>query len=1186
MRASRRVVSRSPSPGRRPAPTGWAWRWKRLGVLVLEDRSVPAHFTIAGIWDGNPMPAGTLRLDEAAIRTGLADVPALSSGAAGHVVTLPDPRGAGQRFRVWEMSMMEPGLAAQFPEIRTFRGQGIDDPSAVLAADVTLAGFHAQVLAEDGWSIMPTQTVSDGHYSVIYTADDPLPHNGCACALCAAAAAGGEPGPTLFAPPPGEPPETTFGANLRSFRLAVAAAGEYTADAGGSVALALSAITTVINTVNAIYERDCGVHFNLVANNNLIIYTDAATDPYTGTSVTTMLGQNQSNLTSVIGSANYDIGHVFGGLNQGGVASLGVVGNSSTKARGVSTTSNGQPTGNWMNFVTCHEIGHQFNAGHTFNGVSASLDPNRMSGSAWEPGAGDSIMAYPHVTANGQAYSSVFQTYFHAGSINQIVSFVNSIPGVGTTTPTGNGVPAVNAGPDRTIPANTPFLLTMTATDPDGDTLLLGFDQMNLGPALSLGAADNGSSPLFRIYFPAAGKFTRSMPNLTNLLANKTYAPETLPSTNRTLTFRAVARDNKAGGPALDTDDVKYTVVNTGSAFAVTAPNTAVTFNGNSTQTVTWNVAGTTANGINTAKVNILLSTDGGLTYPTTLAAATANDGSEAVTIPNVATTTARIKVEAVGNIFFDVSNANFTITKAPSTFVVTNTADAGAGSLRAAVLSANGTPGPDFITFDPAVFANAQTITLSSGELGITDAVTITGPGAKLLTVSGNNASRVFNLNIPGVGGAVAISGVTIAAGSAAAGAGVLLQDDALTLTDCTVVGNAAAGGDGGGIRVQAGGSLTLRGCTLSGNSADRGAAISLSAGGGTLLVENSTISGNAAVSLGGGVYFRGPAGSVTARSSTITANSAGTSGGGVYRSSLGAGSIDLAGSILSGNTGGAAPDVYSTGPVTANFSAVGSAGGFTLTGADNLPFGADLKLGPLADNGGPTPTHALLPLSPAINAGSNPAGLSFDQRGAGFARVIGSAADIGAFEAQFVTPPSKVTGITVNDGTAQRSRVTSLTVAFDQPVSFSGAPEAAFQIQRQSDGSAVTLAASVDDSGPGTVVTLTFTGGPVEFGSLADGRFTLTVDAGQVANANGQLDGDGDGIGGDNFVVVGSPANGLFRLFGDADGDGDVDATDFGAFRLTFGTAANLAFDFDSDGDVDAADFGQFRLRFGTGV
>jgi len=171
------------------------------------------------------------------------------------------------------------------------------------------------------------------------------------------------------------------------------------------------------------------------------------------------------------------------------------------------------------------------------------------------------------------------------------------------------------------------------------------------------------------------------------------------------------------------------------------------------------------------------------------------------------------------------------------------------------------------------------------------------------------------------------------------------------------------------------------------------------------------------------------------------------------------------------------------------------------------------------------------------------------------------------------YVTPPPRVQSVTINDGSPQRSTVRSLTVTFDQPVFFAGSPAAAFALTSQAGS--VQLAAG---SMVGNSLTLTFSGPLTQFASLIDGKYTLTVLANQVSNV-GPLDGNGDGVGGDNYTF------GFHRLFGDADGDADVDATDFGAFRQAFGTAG-VAFDFDNDGDVDASDFGQFRQRFGMSL
>jgi hypothetical protein len=270
----------------------------------------------------------------------------------------------------------------------------------------------------------------------------------------------------------------------------------------------------------------------------------------------------------------------------------------------------------------------------------------------------------------------------------------------------------------------------------------------------------------------------------------------------------------------------------------------------------------------------------------------------------------------------------------------------------------------------------------------------------------------------------------------------------------------------------------------------------------------------------------------------------------------------------------------------VNLNFSAVGDPDGFTLSGTsgNNLPFGTALGLGMLANNGGPTQTISFPSASPLRNAGSNPAGLTTDQRGPGFSRVVGAAADMGAFE----FPSLQVAGVSVNGGAAQRSRVTSVTVTFNGPAAFAGAVASAFRLSRVGGSAIGSFTAAANIVNGVTVVTLSgFTGSETQFGSLADGRYTLTVFANQVSADGQALDGNGDGQGGDDFTA--GDAQGLFRLYGDVNGDQNVNGFDLGFFRNAFGAQTGdpnyLSFlDFNGDGVINGFDLGQFRTRFGT--
>jgi hypothetical protein len=305
-------------------------------------------------------------------------------------------------------------------------------------------------------------------------------------------------------------------------------------------------------------------------------------------------------------------------------------------------------------------MGHQFGGSHTFNGNEQNCAGNRSGSFAYEVGSGSTIMAYAGICGN-QDLQPNSDDYFHVASLVQIGNFTAGSGGTcAVATATGNQAPQVEAGPSFTIPARTPFALTATGSDPDGHPLTYNWEEFDLGPAGD-GRTDNGSSPILRPFL-ATPSPTRTFPRLSDLLAGTVTYGEILPTTTRTMRFRVTARDNRPGGGGTAFDETTVSVRATAGPFRVTSPNTAVSWIAGQTATVTWDVANTASTPISTSQVEIHLSINGGLTFPLLLSAATSNDGSQTVVVPVNPTTQARVRVRAVGNVFFDVSDVNFTI--------------------------------------------------------------------------------------------------------------------------------------------------------------------------------------------------------------------------------------------------------------------------------------------------------------------------------------------------------------------------------------------------------------------------------------------------------------------------------------------------------------------------------------------
>ncbi|WP_051364362.1 reprolysin-like metallopeptidase, partial [Flavobacterium limnosediminis] len=651
--------------------------WKKNNATETSGRITPSNLPQKNIFD----------LDLPAMKKMLAKSPKrdASNITSNTIISLPNGEGKLENFKVYENSVMAPELAAKYPEIKSYVAVGIDNPHARAYFSSSPLGFKSMTLYHNQPAVFIEPVSKDVNtYTVYKKSDHTEALDNFDCKVIDQA----------INPTPANSNTSSYArgaddAKLRTFRLAMSCTAEYAAYFGGTKAAALSAMNNTLTRINGVFEKDFGVKLILIANNDAIIYTNASTDPFSdSSSYTSWKTQNQSNLTSVIGEANYDIGHLLGAgfANSGDGGARGSICADTYKGRAYTCAYSGNYQGDTfdINYVA-HEMGHQLGASHTYTYITGAEG-------AMEPGSGSTIMSYDGTT--DQNVQGTKDAYFHAISIEQVMEIIKttSCPVI---TSTGNAVPVVNAGADFTIPKGTPFMLIGAATDANTtDALTYSWEEMDLGNAsTSRPSATATSGPLFRSY-PATTSATRYFPKMSTILTGSTTTNgsaipvEVLPGVARTLNFRLTVRDNHLGGGSNNADDMVVTVAGTAGPFTVDTQNTAVSYAAGTTQTINWTVAGTNANGVNCANVDILLSTNGGQTFPTVLLAGTPNDGSQSVVIPNIPGTTNRIMVKGSNHIFFDVNNANFTITGSGAADTVAPTAS----TLSASGTTASGT--------------------------------------------------------------------------------------------------------------------------------------------------------------------------------------------------------------------------------------------------------------------------------------------------------------------------------------------------------------------------------------------------------------------------------------------------------------------------------------------------------------
>jgi len=598
------------------------------------------------------------------------------TGRSSHEILLPNADGVVERYHVMEAPIMEKELEDKFPMIKSYAAQGVDDPTAVARFSVTQFGLHSMTFSSKTSTSFIDPLTENQLYYMVYKKSDLVSNDPNFECLT-------DEGISL--------PSTELDRNafehdifntddntLRTYRLAQSCTAEYgNIFAGvGTVAQqkaniqAQMAIT--MTRVNGVYEIDLGITMIFVADNDDVIYLGATnSDPWSNEWNTT----TAQTLDSVIGVNNYDIGHNFNTTGGGNAGCIGCVCRAVSQSgthKGRGYTGRANPTGDAFDIdYVAHEMGHQFGGYHT----QSSNECRSGSGQTEvEPGSASTIMGYAGICDTNVQDNS--DAYFAYVNIRDIMAYVKSTNGsCSVNTPIANQTPVVSAGLDYTIPGSTAFVLTAEGSDPDNDVLLYTWEQRDPENPDSNAAPTptREVGPMFRSLTGTTSP-SRFFPKMETILLGETYDIDTMeavPSVSRTMNFSVVARDNVAGNGQTSSDLMLVTVNAAAGPFLVNSPNTNVSWLAGSNQTVTWDVAETTTNGVNSPYVDVFLSTNGGSSFPALLASKVPNDGSETVTMPNSTGTQNRIMVRGHNHIFLDVSNTNFTITSSTPTFAL-----------------------------------------------------------------------------------------------------------------------------------------------------------------------------------------------------------------------------------------------------------------------------------------------------------------------------------------------------------------------------------------------------------------------------------------------------------------------------------------------------------------------------------
>lgn len=582
------------------------------------------------------------------------------------VLEFPNEKGELEAFELQEQPVLSSKLQKQHPWIRTFVGKSLTRKQVRIRVSQSRKGYWSWIQTpEVNYFIQPSKKYPGKHLSYAREARETSVFR-CKTPLSKL---------QKYAGSTSIKPQKVLNNRLRTFRIAIATTGEYgqywaddNPSNGSPEEDVLAEIVRSVHRINEVFETDLQVHLELVSGTELIS-TDPVSDYFNGN--TSLNTQIQTYLDTQIGDSNYDVGHLLDyNSPNGNAGDIGSVCRSGVKGSAFSAHDFRDAYN--IEYLTDyfdldffgHELGHQFGGTHTFGFSFES------AGSNMEPGSGSTIMAYAGITGTDDVQNHG-DAYFHYKNIQQINDYLDRQSCYASGDAFTNSAPIITPLTDVTIPQGTAYKLQATVTDPEAaDVLYYCWEQLDngrvrrqdFGPTKLTGAMARSRPPSVNSF-----RYVPEMPsilqgNLTQTNPTRGSRWETVSQIGRPLNWGLTVRDRLA----MDVDlqgrltqaAFEITVDENSGPFQVISQSSPTLWEGGQWTTVLWEVAGTNIAPVNAAYVQILLSTDGGQSFPHVLASQTPNDGEAQVIIPlGLSSQQARILIEPIDNIFVAVNS-------------------------------------------------------------------------------------------------------------------------------------------------------------------------------------------------------------------------------------------------------------------------------------------------------------------------------------------------------------------------------------------------------------------------------------------------------------------------------------------------------------------------------------------------